>query len=84
MLPTYDCCVSAKYARSSSIITTEIRCASIRSENLLTPTISNTDVTATVVGAVLGCIIVALLIAMCGGALFHLLRSRTSGVVPKR
>jgi hypothetical protein len=41
--------------------------------------------TATVVvGAVLACIIVALLALVCGGALFHLLRSRTSGVAPKR
>jgi hypothetical protein len=89
---SYDCCVLAVYAQSSSIRTTdEIRCASIRSEDLLTSTntfiISDTcaNMTATVVvGAMLGCIIVALLIAMCGGALFHLLRSRTSGEVPKR
>ena len=34
---SYDCCVSAKYTRpGGSIITTEIRCASIRSEDLLT------------------------------------------------
>ena len=35
---SYDCCVSAKYARN--IKTTEIRCASIRSEDLLTPTLN--------------------------------------------
>ena len=86
----YDCCVSAKYTRpGGSIITTEIRCASIRSEDLLTPTnISDTNMTTTitVVGAVLGCIIVILLVllAVCGGALFHLLRSRASSEVPKR
>ena len=101
---SYGCCVSANYARSSTTVTTEIRCASIRSEDLLTPTdtfiisdtnvtttvtvanISDTNMTATVVGAVLGCIIVILLVllAVCGGALFHLLRSRTSPEVPKR
>jgi hypothetical protein len=94
---SYDCCVSARYAQTSSTtITTEIRCASFRSEDLLTPTdtistfniISDTDMTATVtvVGAVLGCIIFILLVllAVCGGALFHLLRSRTSGAVNKR
>ena len=87
---SYDCCVSAKYAQPRR---TEIRCASIRSEDLLTPgttIISDTNMTATVVviGAVLGCIIVILLVllAVCGGALFYLLRSRTSesGVAPKR
>ena len=96
---SYDCCVLAKYKRPSS---TEIRCISISSEDLLTPTtitdanmlatvtvtvanISDSDVT-TVVGAVLGCIIVILLVLLvaCGGALFHLLRSRTSPEVPKR
>ena len=78
---SYDCCVSTKYARPSS---TEINCASIRSEDLLPPTtISDTNMTATVVGAVLGCIIVILLVllAVCGGAL---LRSRTSPEAPKR
>jgi hypothetical protein len=86
---SYDCCVSAEYG--PNIIITEIRCASIRSEELLSSfIISDTCVdmkaTVTVVGAVLGCIIVILLVllAVCGGALFHLLRSRTSGVVPKR
>ena len=85
---SYDCCVSANYARPSR---TEISCASIRSEDLLTPTdtcimmISDTNMITTVVSAVLGCIIVILL-AVCGGGLFHLLRSRTSksGVAPKR
>ena len=87
---SYDCCVSAKYARN--IVTTEIRCASIRSEDLLTTTdtfiISGTcaNMMATVyiiVGAVLSCIIVILLVllAVCGGAL---LRSRTSPEAPKR
>ena len=69
---SYDCCVSAKHARN--IVTTEIRCVSIRSEDLLTPTdtfiISDTcaNMTATVVGTVLGCIIVILLVllAVCG------------------
>ena len=60
---SYDCCVSANHKRrTSSIITTDIRCASIRSEDLLTPTtISDTNsmiTTVTVVGAVLGCVIV--------------------------
>ena len=74
-----------------AILTIEIRCASIRSEVLLTPTdmfiISGTcaNMTATVymVGAVLGCIIVILLVllAVCGGVL---LRSRTSPEAPKR
>ena len=105
---SYDCCVSAIYARpGGTIITTELRCASIRSEDLLPPTtisdtnnlmatvtvanivnISDTNTTATVVvGAVLGCVIVILLVVLsvCGGALFHLLRSRTcSSEVPKR
>ena len=86
---SYDCCVSANYARN--IVTTEIRCASIRSEDLLTSTdtfiISGTcaNMTATVyiVGVVLGCVIVVLLVllAVCGGAL---LRSRTSPEAPKR
>ena len=84
---SYDCCVSANYARN--IVTTEIRCASIRSEDLLTSTdtliISGTcaNMMATVVGAVLGCVIVILLVllAVCGGAL---LRSRTSPEAPKR
>ena len=82
---SYDCCVSAKYARPRR---TEIRCASIRSEDLLTPTdtfiISDTcAATIIIVGAVLGCIIVILLalLAVCGGAL---LRSRTSPEAPKR
>ena len=83
----YDCCVSAKYVRLTGTIgTTDIRCASIRSEDLLTPTtISDTNMmtTVTVVGAVLGCVIVILLVllAVCGGAL---LRSRTSPEAPKR
>ena len=85
---SYDCCVSAIYARPSGTITTELRCASIKSEDLLPPTtISDTNnMTATVVGAVLGCVIVILLVllAVCGGALFHLVRSRTSSEVPKR
>ena len=85
---SYDCCVSANYVRN--IVTTEIRCASIRSEDLLTSTdtfiISGTcaNMTATVVvGAVLGCAIIILLVllAVCGGAL---LRSRTSPEAPKR
>ena len=85
---SYDCCVSANYARN--IVTTEIRCASIRSEDLLTSTdtiiISGTcaNMTATVVvGAVLGCVIVILLVllSVCGGAL---LRSRTSPEAPER
>ena len=86
----YDCCVSAKYIRShgSDIITTEISCVSSKSEDLLPPTtIGDTNnMTATVVGAVLGCIIVILLVllSVCGGALFHLVRSRTSSEVPKR
>ena len=84
---SYDCCVSANYARPSR---TEISCTSIRSEDLLPPTtISDSNMTATVVvGAVLGCVIVILLVllAVCGGALFHLLQSRTSSdsEVPKR
>ena len=82
---SYDCCVSAKYTRpGGSIKTTEIRCASIRSEDLPPTTINDTNsMTATVVGAVLGCIIVILLVllAVCGGAL---LRSRTSPEAPKR
>ena len=87
---SYGCCVSAKYVRpTGTIVTTEITCASIRSEDLLTSTdtffISDTcaNMTATVVGAVLGCIIVILLVllAVCGGAL---LRSRTSPEAPKR
>ena len=101
---SYDCCVSAKYAQSTgAIVTTEIRCASIKSGDLLpsdtnnmtasvtvdnTISDSNNIMTATVVGAVLGCIIVILLVllAVCGGALFHALRSRsrTSSEVPKR
>ena len=98
---SYDCCVSAKYTqRTGPIVTTEIRCAAITSEDLLlTPTsnisdtnnvmatvtvatISDSNMTATVVvvGAVLGSVIVILLVLLvvCGGALFHLLRSRTS------
>ena len=43
----YDCCVSAKYVRLTgpgTIVTTDIRCASIRSEDLLPPTtISDTN-----------------------------------------
>ena len=82
---SYDCCILAKYARPGR---TEISCVSIRSEDLLPPTtISDTNnMTATVVGAVLGCIIVILLVllAVCGGALFHLLQSRASSEVPKR
>ena len=87
---SYGCCVSAKYKRSGgSITTTEIRCASIRSEDLLPPTTisdSNMMATVTVVGAVLGCIIVILLVLLvvCGGALFHLLRSRASSKASKR
>ena len=85
---SYDCCVSAKSTQPTNA-TTDIRCASIRSEDLLPPTtISDTNMTATVVvGAVLGCVIVILLVllAVCGGALFHLVRSRTSASeVPKR
>ena len=84
---SYDCCVSANYVRN--IVTTDIRCASIRSEDLLTPNdmfiISGTcaNKTATVVGAVLGCVIIILLVllSVCGGAL---LRSRTSPEAPKR
>ena len=85
---SYDCCVSANYARN--IVTTEIRCASIRFEDLLTSTdtfiISGTSANMTVtivVGAVLGCVIVILLVllSVCGGAL---LRSRTSPEAPKR
>ena len=80
---SYDCCVLAKYTLFSR---TEIRCASIKSEDLLPPTtISDTNnITATVVvSAVLGCIIVILLVLLlvCGGAL---LRSRTSPEAPKR
>ena len=81
---SYDCCVLAKYERPGR---TEINCASIRSEDLLPPTtISDTNMTATVVGTVLGCVIVILLVLLvvCGGALFQLLRSRTSSEVPKR
>jgi hypothetical protein len=90
---SYDCCVSANYAwLSSTVTTTEIRCASIRSEDLLTATnriiisdiCADMKATVTVLGAVLGCIIVVLLALVCGGTLFHLLRSRTSGEVPKR
>jgi hypothetical protein len=80
---SYDCCVSAKYGTTI----TEVRCASIRSEELFSSTnISDTNMAATVVGAVLGCIIIILLVllAVCGGALFHLLRSRTSSAVNKR
>ena len=82
---SYDCCVSAKYTQPLGTVTTDIRCASIRSEDLLPPTtISGTNnMTATVVGAVLGCVIVILLVllAVCGGAL---LRSRTSPEAPKK
>ena len=84
---SYDCCVSAKYTQPlGTTVTTDIRCASIRSEDLLPPTtISDiNDMTATVaVSAVLGCIIVILLVLLivCGGAL---LRSRTSPEAPKR
>ena len=96
---SYDCCVSAKYRTSI----TEIRCASTRSEDLLTPTtisdtkfnmtatvtvanISDSNMTTTVVGAVLSCVVVILLVllSVCGGALFHLVRSRASSEVPKR
>ena len=82
---SYDCCVSAKYAQlTGAIVTTEIRCASIKSGDLL-PSDTN-NMTATVVGAVLGCVIVILLVllAVCGGALLRLLRSRASSEVPKR
>ena len=87
---SYDCCVSVNYARTTF---TELRCASIRSEDLLTSTdtfiisgtCANMMVTVYIVGAVLGCVIVILLVllAVCGGAL---LRSRTSesGVAHKR
>ncbi len=88
---SYDCCVSAKNGPSTII---EIRCASIITSNDFILTATNTitihdtcaNMTATVVivGTVLGCIIVVLLALVCGGALFHLLRSRTSDTVPKR
>lgn len=47
---------------------------------------SDLNMKANVIGGVLGSIIVILLflLAICGGALVYLLRSRTSGVVPKR
>ena len=85
---SYNCCVSAKYES----ITSEIRCVSIRSEDLLASTETfissdtNTRTTVIIIGAVLGCItvILLLLLAVCGGALLYLLRTRTSGVVPKR
>ena len=78
--------MSAKYEPTTS----EIRCVSIRSEDLLAPTEmfidSDTNIRTTVIGAVLGCIIVILLLllAVCRGALHYLLQSRTSGVVLKR
>ena len=86
---SYDCCVSVNYAYY------EIRCASIRSEDLSPPannsemvisTCSNTNMKVAIiyiVGAVLGCIIIILLLvlAVCGGAL---LRSRSSGVAHRR
>ena len=97
---SYDCCVSAKYTRpTGAIVTTEIRCASIKSEDLLPPTIisdtnntmasatvaniSDSNMTTTLVGAVLGCIIIILLVLLlvCGGTL---LWDRTSPEALKR
>ena len=85
---SYNCCVSAKYES----ITSEIRCVSIRSEDLLASTETfissdtNTRTTVIIIGAVLGCItvILLLLLAVCGVALLYLLRSRTTVMVPKR
>ena len=83
-LASYKCCVSAKYGST----TAEITCTSIRSEDLSAATemliSSDSNTRTNIVGGVLGFIIVilVLVLAMCGGALFYLLRSR--GVIPKR
>ena len=83
-LASYNCCVSAKYGTT----TAEITCTAIRSEDLSAPTemliSSDSNTRANIVGGVLGFIVVilVLVLAMCGGALLYLLRSR--GVIPKR
>ena len=82
---SYDCCVLARYVWPSST-DSEIRCASIKFEDLLPPTtVSDTNnmMATVVVGAALGCIIIILLVllSVCGGALLHL---RTSPEAPKR
>ena len=56
------------------------------SDSLQLSSASNMTAKVVTVGGVLGFIIVilVLLLAICGGALLYILRSRTSGVVPKR
>ena len=87
---SYKCCVSAIYNYGHYV--TEKRCTLIEtalSESFTSPASnkfvsSDLNMRASIIGGVLGSIIVILLLllAICGGALLYLLRSR--GVIPKR
>ena len=89
---SYNCCVSAIYYLHSyhNIIITDTQCTSIENATVTSavPTEafinSDSNMRANIIGGVLGFIIVilVLLLAICGGALLYLLRSR--GVIPKR
>ena len=97
---SYKCCVSARYyydteRRCSSMdnLPPEAFTSPASAQTFTTPASvdsefvsSDFNMKTNVIGGVLGSIIVILLIllAICGGALLYILRSRTSGVVPKR
>ena len=98
---SYDCCVSAKYTRPTGAIgTTDIRCASIRSEDLPPPTtisdtnsmtatltvanISDSNMTATIVVGAVLSCIIIILLVLLSVCGGALLRSRTSPEAPKR
>ena len=93
---SYNCCVSAKYygywRYSYGSYYAEERCTSIEAMAASTEMSmplqlsSDSNIRTNIIGGVLGFIIVILLLllAVCGGLLIYLLRSRNSGVAPKR